>query len=129
MKIGQLLFTSLFALALATPVIAASTIHVKLWDKGGSMDMSKGMGLGIGMGGDMKNATMGVEIDKKTVKAGKVTFDVTNVSKETIHELIVSPIKDANETLPYLNNESRVDEEHGSHLGEVSELDPANPAP
>ena len=36
--------------------------------------------------------------------------------------MIVSPINNADETLPYLNNESRVDEEHGSHLGEVSEL-------
>ena len=37
---------------------------------------------------------------------------------------IVCWIKDASETLPYLNTENRVDEEHGSHLGEVSELDP-----
>ena len=101
-----------------------STINVKLADVGGTMDMSKGMGLGIGMGGDMKKAIMSVEVDKKMVKAGRVTFNVTNISKETVHELIVSPITDANETLPYLNNENRVDEEHGSHLGEVSELEP-----
>lgn len=122
MKILKVLCLPVVAIALATPGFAGTTINVKLWDNGGTMDMSKGMGLGIGMHGDMKTAIMGVDIDKKTVKAGVVTFAVKNASKETVHELIVSPINNADETLPYLNNESRVDEEHGSHLGEVSEL-------
>lgn len=125
MTVTKFVIPCLLALALATPAVAArSTVKVKLQDVGGAMDMSKNLGLGIGLGGDIKNATMSVEIDKKTVKAGKVTFDVTNLSKETVHELIVSPIQNANETLPYLNTENRVDEEHGSHLGEVSELEP-----
>ena len=125
MKIGKLLFASMLLAALATPALAAgTTIHVKLTDKGvASMDMSKNLGHAIGMNGDMSKAVMGVEIDKKTVKAGKVTFQVVNTSKDTVHELIVSPITNATETLPYLNNENRVDEEHGSHLGEVSELE------
>ena len=126
MKFVKLVAPCLFALALSAPAAFAgiTTINVKLADVGGAMDMSKSLGLGIGMGGDMKTATMSVEVDKKTVKFGRVTFNVTNISKETIHELIVSPIKDASETLPYINNENRVDEEHGSHLGEVSELEP-----
>jgi uncharacterized cupredoxin-like copper-binding protein len=124
MKMYKLFCLSLFAVALATPSFAGTTINVKLWDKGGAMDMSKGMGLGIGMHGDMKTAIMGIDIDKKTVKAGVVTFEVKNASKETVHEMIISPIKNADETLPYLNNENTVDEEHGSHLGEVSELNP-----
>ena len=126
MKFVKLVAPCLFALALSAPAAFAgiTTINVKLADVGGAMDMSKSLGLGIGMGGDMKTATMSVEVDKKTVKFGRVTFNVTNISTETIHELIVSPIKDASETLPYINNENRVDEEHGSHLGEVSELEP-----
>lgn len=126
MNFVKLAAPCLLALALAAPgaFAAVTTIKVKLADVGGTMDMSKGMGLGIGMGGDMKKATMSVEVDKTTVKAGKVTFNVTNISKETVHELIVSPITDTSETLPYINNENRVDEEHGSHLGEVSELEP-----
>jgi uncharacterized cupredoxin-like copper-binding protein len=109
----------------STAALAASTtVKVSLWDKGGTMDMSTNQGLGIGMGGDMSKAVMGVTASKKTVKAGKVTFVVTNTSKETIHEMIVTPIKNDQETLPYLKDENRVDEEHGSHLGEVSELEP-----
>ena len=123
MKMYKILCLPMLAVVLATPSFAETTINVKLWDKGGTMDMSKGMGLGIGMHGDMKTAIMGVDIDKKTVKAGVVTFKVNNSSKETVHELIVSPINNADETLPYLNNENKVDEEHGSHLGEVSELE------
>jgi uncharacterized cupredoxin-like copper-binding protein len=126
MRFATLAIVPALALALATPSLAAKTvIHAKLWDKGGSdIDMSKNLGIGIGMKGDMSKAVMGVDLDKKTVKAGKVTFEVTNASKEVVHELIVSPIKNDSETLPYLNDENRVDEEHGSHLGEVSELEP-----
>lgn len=29
---------------------------------------------------------MKIEVDKKAVPAGKVTFDVTNTSKATVHE-------------------------------------------
>jgi uncharacterized cupredoxin-like copper-binding protein len=123
MKFYKFLCLPLFAVVLATPSFAGTTINVKLSDKGGTMDMSKGMGLGIGMHGDMKTAIMGIEIDKKTVKTGVVTFAVKNSSKETVHELIVSAINNPDETLPYLNNENKVDEEHGSHLGEVSELE------
>ena len=122
MRVRKFLCLPMLAFVLATPGFAGTTINVKLSDNGGAIDMSKGMGLGIGMHGDMKTAVMSVDIDKKTVKAGVVTFKVTNSSKDTIHELIVSPINNADETLPYLNNENRVDEEHGSHLGEVSEL-------
>lgn len=126
MKFARMLIAPALVLALTASVAsAATTIHVKLWDKNGSsIDMSKNMGLGIGMKGDMSMANMGVTIDKKSVKAGKVTFQVTNDSKAVVHELIVSPITNDTETLPYLNNENRVDEEHGSHLGEVSELEP-----
>ena len=80
MKLNKLLLLPVLAFVLANPSIAATTINVKLWDKGGDMDMSKGMGLGIGMHGDMKTAIMGVDIDKKSIKAGKVTFAVKNIS-------------------------------------------------
>ena len=86
--------------------------------------MSKSMGLGFAMKGDMSKAIMSIEVDKRQVVRGKVTFDVTNVSKSIIHELIVAPIKDENAAMPYDEKEFKVLEENSTHLGEVSELDP-----
>lgn len=79
--------------------------------------------LGMGMGGDMSKATMTITVDKTKVKAGEVTFEVTNNSKEMIHEMLVAPADPA-KPLPYVAANSRVDEEASRDLGEVSELDP-----
>ena len=46
-------------LAASLPAQAASVVKVSLWDKGGMMDMSKSMGLGMGMHGKMMMAIMG----------------------------------------------------------------------
>jgi uncharacterized cupredoxin-like copper-binding protein len=123
-------FVKLGLLALALPLVTAlpasadAVVKVSLWDKGGMMDMSKSMGLGMGMHGKMMMAIMGIKTDKETVPAGKVTFDVVNDSKETVHEMLVSPIADGNTVLPFVENENRVDEEKSGDLGEVSELEP-----
>ena len=124
MKIAKLIAPCLFALAPATPAAADATIQIKLWDKGGMMDMSKDMGFGMGMHGNMKMAIMGIDVDQASVPAGKVTFNVANVSKETVHEMLVSPIAGPDVTLPFIANENRVNEEAWGDLGEVSELDP-----
>jgi len=114
-----------FALSLSmATAFAATTIKVKLDDKADGVDMSKSMGLGFAMKGDMSKAIMSIEVDKRQVVRGKVTFDVTNVSKSIIHELIVAPIKDENAAMPYDEKEFKVLEENSTHLGEVSELDP-----
>ncbi|GAB4363411.1 MAG: hypothetical protein Kow0026_27950 [Oricola sp.] len=105
----------------ALPASAATTVRVSLWDKPG-MDMATN--LGHGMGGDMSKAAMGITAEPTSAPAGKVTFAVTNTSKDAVHEMIVAPLKAADEKLPYLDDESRVDEETAGHLGEVSELDP-----
>jgi uncharacterized cupredoxin-like copper-binding protein len=145
MKLFTAISTALIVAGLAMPAHAASEkmekkvtktvkakkaapiqiVNVRLWDKNmASVDMSKPMGLGLGMNGDMSMAPMGVTADKTTVKAGVVMFEVTNTSMDTVHEMIVAPISDVNETLPYLTKDNIVDEDHGSHLGEVSELEP-----
>jgi len=114
-----------FALGLSlSAAMAATTIKVKLDDKAEGVDMSKSMGLGFAMNGDMSKAIMSVDVDKKQVVRGKVTFAVTNVSKSIVHELIVAPIKDENATMPYDEKEFKVLEENSTHLGEVSELEP-----
>lgn len=117
------LVVAALAAALSTSALADSVVKVSLKDTGGMMDVSKSMGLGMGMHGDMKMAIMSIDIDKPAVPAGKVTFDVTNASKETIHEMIVAPVADENAVLPYIDSEGRVDEEETHDLGEVSELE------
>ncbi|MBS0245319.1 MAG: hypothetical protein JSR61_01770 [Proteobacteria bacterium] len=82
---------------------------------------------GIGMRKSGKNEpkpNMGVTIYQHAIKAGPVTFAVTNHSEKTIHEMLVVPIKDTKTALPYLAGEHRLDEDKIHSLGEVSELDP-----
>ena len=107
-----------------TLAMAGTTINVKLADKADGMDMSKNMGLGMGMKGDMKMAPMSIVTSNKFAVRGKVTFNVTNLSKTIIHEMLVAPIKDENTVMPYIDAENRVDEDKALDLGEVSELDP-----
>jgi len=78
MIVTKLLAAATLAIALATPAMAKTpVINVQLWDKDGAyINMSKDMGLGFGMNGDMSKAVMGITIDKESVKAGKVAFEV-----------------------------------------------------
>lgn len=109
-----------------TAMAADTTIHVSLWDKGPDsvmMDAAHMKNMGSMMGMDMHMALMGIKIDKASVPAGWVTFDVINDSKDIIHEMIVSPVKADQKELPYIVDENRVDEDAAGHFGEVSELD------
>lgn len=118
---------SLAAVALTTTMAvsaqAAMVIHVALWDKGADTEMVKGMEYGM-PGVDLSKATMGIRAVPGTVKAGEITFKVTNTSKDTIHEMIVMYLKDPSKPLPYIKSEERVDEDKAGDKGEVSELDP-----
>lgn len=99
-----------------------SMVNVSLWDKVAEDGMATG--LGMGMGGDMSKATMGIKLSTDAVKAGKVTFEVSNTSKDNIHEMVIAPLKKGEHVLPYVASESEVDENKSGDLGEVSELDP-----
>lgn len=106
----------------------AAVVKVTLWDKGpdsATPDDAHPMGLGSpGAAAAMKMAMVGVKADAQTVKAGKVTFEVTNASKDIVHEMILSPLPAGGKPLPYLADQLKVDEDAAGHLGEVSELDP-----
>ena len=114
------------ALALL-PVFAAgaqaATIDVTLWDKGADAEMQTGMGYSANKV-DHNKLNMGLKLSRDRVPAGEVTFKVTNDSKETIHEMLVLPIAAPGQSPPYVEGESRIDEEAAGHLGEVAELDP-----
>lgn len=115
--------TCLTAAGLAGPARAArkNVIKVDLWDKGVTAAMATD--LGIGGTGDKSKANMGLKLSSNTAKAGKVTFNVTNTSKDTVHEVVILPYKDG-QSLPYGDKDMRIDEEAAGHLGEVSELQP-----
>jgi uncharacterized cupredoxin-like copper-binding protein len=127
---AALLALSLPLLMSAVGALAAeTTVHVSLWDNGANsmdnMGMTAPMGFAMeGMSMAAEKATMGVKVDVTSIPAGKVTFEVTNDSKDIVHEMLVSPIVDDKTPLPYLADEDRVDEDAAGHLGEVSELEP-----
>jgi uncharacterized cupredoxin-like copper-binding protein len=109
--------------AFAASALADGTIvKVTLWDKGISAPMA--MDEGLGMPSAMKADTnMGIKLSKKSVKVGDVTFQVTNSSKETVHEMLVIPAP-AEGTVPYDAKEAKFDEDKAGSLGEVEETDP-----
>jgi uncharacterized cupredoxin-like copper-binding protein len=118
------LFALALGLAASSSAFAATTVKVTLNDKGGEMDFSQDMKLGMGMHGDPAKALAHVVVDKKIVPAGKVTFDVKDASKETIHEMLVGKVASPDAALPFKADENRIDEGAFKSLGEVSELDP-----
>lgn len=100
-----------------------SVVHVSLWDKGTEAGLATGLGMGLA-GADMSKATMGIKLSTSWVEAGKVTFEVTNNSKDSVHEMVLAPVKSDKQVLPYIAAENEVDEDGAGDLGEVSELDP-----
>ncbi|MEP7240844.1 MAG: sulfocyanin-like copper-binding protein [Devosia sp.] len=106
----------------AGTALGATVVSVKLWDKGAApmaMDLAY-----PATGADMSKATMGMTLSTPTAKAGVVTFQVTNISADTIHEMIVMYMADPTQPLPYIAADARVDEDKAGDKGEVSELDP-----
>jgi uncharacterized cupredoxin-like copper-binding protein len=101
-------------------------IKVFLWDMGpNSMDkLDEGMGMAMSGKPDPVNATMGVTTDLPSMKAGDITFDVTNTSRGMVHEMIVMPMASGEMEVPYNADEQRIDEDAAGAIGEVSELDP-----
>src|SRR4051812_7808044 len=52
-------------------------------------------------GKDMSKATMGIAVSVDTVKAGEITFEVLNSSKDAIHEVIITRLRDLTMLFPY----------------------------
>lgn len=134
--------TTLGLLAAAVPFAAyASTsedtdkvVKVTLWDKGknsmAGLGKEPGMGMGMhgaatsAMGGGGMGATMGIDATPHEVKAGDVTFEVTNTSTDLIHEMVVIPLASPTAAPPYNAAENEIDEDAAGAIGEVSETEP-----
>ena len=78
-------------------------------------------GMGPGM---MGPGMMTIRIDKPSVKAGTVTFEVINWSRSLIHEVVVVAVDNPSVPLPYDYSQGRVMEEQVKSIGEVTDLEP-----
>ena len=61
---------------------------------------------------------MSIRVDKPTVKAGTVTFDVTNWLRSIVHEVLVISVDNQTAPLPYDYAQARVPEEQVKVLRE-----------
>lgn len=110
MTFGKALATAaLLVLIAGTPSFAATSpaiIHVSLSGEGGS--------------------DMAIKLDRSSVKAGKVTFDVANEALGEDHEMVLIRLKDKNQKLAFLKDKHRIDEGKVQSLGEVADLKPGD---
>lgn len=123
-----------FLCASASTFARTTVIKVELWDKGAMsmnmlgkappMGMAMGTETGMPHGGQkMGMGPMGIRLSSATVPAGAVTFNVTNISKQMMHEMVISPVKDPKTPLPFNKADNKVDEDAAGHLGEVADLE------
>lgn len=91
----------------------------------GMMGMMNPSMMGSGMmGSGMMGGMMSIRIDQSAVKAGKITFDVTNWSRSALHEMLIVAVDNSAAALPYDYSQARVPEDQVKVLGEVSDLQP-----
>ncbi len=122
------------ALATAATVVAltgsahaaGSVVTVTLRDKGADSvaDVGHGMPTGVAADAPAGGTSMAIEATPAVVKAGEVTFEVTNTSKELVHETILVRAPAEGQAVPYDEQKGLIDEDAAGHLGEVSELEP-----
>jgi len=127
--------------ALATPAAAeTTTVNVALMDMSamasGPMGTGLGMigsGMGFGMmspdmmgrgGGQGAIGMMAIRADKTSVRAGVVTFNVTNWSRSVVHEMLVLAVDSPDAPLPYDFSKQIIPEDQVKALGETNELQP-----
>jgi uncharacterized cupredoxin-like copper-binding protein len=67
---------------------------------------------------------MAIRADHTKLRAGNVTFLVTNKSRTLVHEMILVQLDRADQALPYDATENKVIEEKIHDLGEIPELAP-----
>jgi len=125
MKLHKTLGIAVLAACLFAPAAFAETVvKVTLIDKLSSGDLSKPLGLGMGMKADMTKAPMGVAVNPKRATPGMVRLDVTNLASSLVHEVQVARITDESQVLTYDQSRNKVDTEGLEVLGSVAEIMP-----
>lgn len=108
--------------AMAEPVVTVTLI-----DKVGS-STAEVPEMGMGMGGDMAMAKMGINASPRQVRPGPVTFKVTNLASKIVHEVIVAKLPEGLDKLPYDEQATMVNEDALQAFGSVKEIDPSRSA-
>ena len=67
---------------------------------------------------------MVIRADTTNVKAGRVTLEAVNRSKDLVHEVLVVPAPSDGKQLPYDTKTNTIIEKRVHSLGEISELKP-----
>jgi uncharacterized cupredoxin-like copper-binding protein len=89
----------------AVPAAADTTVKVDMWDK--------------------PDGSQGMDLSTTKVTPGKVTFEVTNVSKnDEEHEFLIAKTDQAPEQLPTTQGGVRIDESKLPGLEELGDLEP-----
>jgi uncharacterized cupredoxin-like copper-binding protein len=83
-----------------------------------------GPGYGPGMMGPGMMGAMSVRTNVASIKTGKITFEVTNLSRSIVHEIIVVGVENANAPLPYDYSTAQIPEKQIKVLGETGEMQP-----
>lgn len=96
------------------------TVEVTLADKGAEAGVSDGHGMTMTGTGE---PTMSVAVAPGEVKAGEIKLNVTNSSKDTVHEFVVAKVDDITKPLPYKDAEHEVDEDKMSNIGEIEDIE------
>ncbi len=100
---GRLALVAAFVVAISAPVLADTTVKVELWDKA--------------------DGSQGINLSTDEVKAGPVTFEVTNSSKNKEHEIIIVKTDMTFDQFPMKDNGSRVDEDQLEGMNEFGDVD------
>jgi len=69
-------------------------------------------------------SAMAIKADPAKVKAGRVTLEAVNLSKDLVHEVLVIPALPDGKELPYDIKTNTVVEKRVRSLGEISDLKP-----
>jgi uncharacterized cupredoxin-like copper-binding protein len=73
---------------------------------------------------DPSNLGMSIKTDTAKVKAGRVTLEAVNLSKDLVHEVLVVPTPSDGKQPPYDIKTNTIIEKRVQSLGEISELEP-----
>jgi len=92
----------------------------------GMMGPGSGQGYGPGYGMMGRGMMGGISLrgNVTSVKAGQITFDVTNLSRSVVHEMMVVAVENPNAPLPYDYNTGQIPEKQIRMLGETHEMEP-----